>query len=373
MPKVKRPRLESKDADVTIRLNVEERKEAASFIAYNAMGNILCDFSVKEFMRAKTSLMITQTMETHWEELRASIEHEEVHTSLLQGPSGIGKTTTMLFIGHMARTNGYVVFPIQARDFVNQPDPMTMLIRQFLCNWRDAEGETKLKQIIPCLYVQYATLWDLLNQNFGNDKLVVDTFRQVVEELRLCTTKPVVFLIDQCNVFYENPQTIKLYANRKKKVVSPDENPVGARFLDWNTFKVKRGGIFFSFSSAFQLMQTARDGNASLFSRMEPMDHENFKVFVDFLVGQNVLPRKCDFDDLFELCGGIPREAREFGSEKKRLFGDRQSHYQQWKDAYMKARIPFFKTRIQRLLDKKKTWSRAFETKCIFCCTSICR
>jgi hypothetical protein len=54
MPKLKRPRLESKEADVTIRLKVEERKEGASFIAYNAMGNILCDFSVKEFMRAKT-------------------------------------------------------------------------------------------------------------------------------------------------------------------------------------------------------------------------------------------------------------------------------------------------------------------------------
>jgi hypothetical protein len=101
-------------------------------------------------------------------------------------------------------------------------------------------------------------------------------------------------------------------------------------------------------------MQTARDGNTSLFSRIEPMDHENFKVFVDFLVGQNVFPRKCDYEDLFELCGGIPREAREFGSEKKRLFGDRKSHYQQWKDAYMNARIPFFKTRIQDLLDKKK-------------------
>jgi len=85
------------------------------------------------------------------------------------------------------------------------------------------------------------------------------------------------------------------------------------------------------------------------------MSRQDFKVFVDFLVAQNRLPQECDSDDFFELCGGIPREAREFGSEKNRLFGDTgQSNYQQWKDAYMNARTPFYKTRIQRLLDKEK-------------------
>ncbi len=69
---------------------------------------------------------------------------------------------------------------------------------------------------------------------------------------------------------------------------------------------------------------------------------------------QNRLPQECDCDDLYELCGRIPREAREFGSEKKRLFADNQSNYQQWKDAYLNWRIPFFKTRIQRLLDKEQ-------------------
>jgi hypothetical protein len=87
---------------------------------------------------------------------------------------------------------------------------------------------------------------------------------------------------------------------------------------------------------------------------MEPMNRASFKVFVDFLVTQNLIPEECDCHDFFELCGGIPREAREFGSEKKRLFGDSPSNYQQWKNAYMNARIPFFKTRIQRLLDKEK-------------------
>jgi hypothetical protein len=254
----------------------------------------------------------------------------------------------------MAILKGYMVFPIQARDFVNQAEPMSSLIRKFLLNWIDAECETKLKEITPRIYRRHATLWDILDQNFEDEKVVVTTFLKIVEELQMCATKPVVFLIDQCNAFHANPQTIKLYSDCEDAEITPRQNPVGAMFLDWNTFKVNRGGIFFGFSSAFQLMPTARDGNAALFSRMEPMNHESFKVFVDFLVEQNRLPQECDCDDFYELCGGIPREAREFGSEKTRLFGDSQSNYQQWKGAYMNARTPFYKTRIQRLLDKEK-------------------
>jgi hypothetical protein len=135
-------------------------------------------------------------------------------------------------------------------------------------------------------------------------------------------------------------------------------------FLDWNTFMVNRGGIFFGCSSAFQLMPTARDDNAAFFSRIEPLNRQDFKVFVEFLVEQHRLPQKCDCDDFLELCGGIPREAREFGSEKKRVLGDRQSNYQQWKDMYMNARVPYYKTRIQCLLDKKGWNSKAFLSSC---------
>ena len=105
---------------------------------------------------------------------------------------------------------------------------------------------------------------------------------------------------------------------------------------------------------AFQLMPTANDGNATLFSKMEPMNRQEFKVFVDFYVEQNILLPECDCNKLFELCGGIPREAHKFGLEKKRLFGNGLSNYQEWKNAYMTAQNPFFKTRIQFLLDKEK-------------------
>jgi hypothetical protein len=115
---------------------------------------------------------------------------------------------------------------------------------------------------------------------------------------------------DQCNAFHANPPTIKLYSDSVKVLVTSGENSVGAMFLNWNTFNVHHGGIYFGFSSTFQLMPTGRDGNAAFFSRMEPMNRESFKVFVDFLVKQNQLPQECDCDDFYELCGGIPKEAR---------------------------------------------------------------
>ena len=360
MTEVKRARLdvqESKEADVIRRrLDVEETKERENFISYEGMENILCDFTVEEFAHVETSLLVTPIMTTLFQKLEGSIQRNQKYKSLLQGPSGVGKTTTLLYIGHMARLKGYVVFPIQARDFVNHAKSMSMLIKEFLKRWIRVVGENIMKEIFGD--DDFALIKKIVSTRFlkhEEEKQIIEIFQVLVSELQSYEAKPVVFLIDQCNAFHANPQRIKLYSDTEDVEISPRQNPVGAMFLDWNTFKMNRGGIFFGFSSAFQLMPTARDGNAALFSRMEPMSRHDFKVFVDFLVAQNRLPQECDSDDFFELCGGIPREAREFGSEKNRLFGDTgQSNYQQWKDAYMNARTPFYKTRIQRLLDKEK-------------------
>jgi len=367
MSDVKRARLddvqETKETEeATRRMNVEEYKEGAA-IPHEMMKNILRDFKAWEFMRANTSLLVTQTMVTLYEELHAAIEHEGGLKCLLQGPSGVGKTTTLLYIGHLARSMGYLVFPVQALEFVNQVIPMSMLIKNFLSSWIDAVGKDNVKEFLG------ENDFGLINKmtrflKHDEEEQIIQI--SLVSDLQGYKTKPVVFLVDQCNAFHENPQKIVLYSDSKKTEISFDENPVGAMFLDWNTFKVQRGGIFYGFSSAFQLMPSARDGNASLFSRMEPMNRENFKVFVDFLVKQSRLPQECDCEDFYELCGGIPREAREFGSEKKRLFGNGESTYQQWKDAYMNARIPFYKTRIQRLLDKEKLGPELLKTSVPF-------
>jgi hypothetical protein len=294
-------------------------------------------------------------MTTLFGELEDSIQRNQKYKSLLQGPCGIGKTTTLLYLGHMARAKGYVVFPIQARYFVNQARSMSSLLQGYLTKWIDATGENIVKEIFgDDFFGRIKRLVSTIHLKHEEEKQIIQLFQVIVKELKMCKTKPVVFLIDQYNDFHANPQTIKLYSDGKHMQVTSRENPVGAMFLDWNTFKANRGGIFFGLSSAFQLMPPARGGNDVLFCRMDPMNRESFKVFVEFLVEQNRLPQECDCDDFYELCGGIPREAREFGSEKKRLYGDSQSTYQQWKDAYMKWRILFFKSRIQCLLDKEQ-------------------
>jgi hypothetical protein len=129
-------------------LDVDENKEeAGNAISYEQRKNILCDFSVKEFMRTKISLLITQKMITLYDELHDAIEHEVGPTSLLHGPCGIGKTTTLFFICHLARTKGYVVFQIQARDFVNQAQSMSSLLQEYLTSWIAVTGESIVKKL----------------------------------------------------------------------------------------------------------------------------------------------------------------------------------------------------------------------------------
>lgn len=84
--------------------------------------------------------------------------------------------------------------------------------------------------------------------------------------------------------------------------MTPEENPVGAMFLEWNTFEVNYGGIFYGCNSEFQLIPIARDGNAWLFCRVKPINAKEFKKFTAFLIKQNRLPAECEsthFQDLF--------------------------------------------------------------------------
>lgn len=335
------------------RLDIEEEKEGQDVIAYAALRNILCDFKVQEFDETETDILVTHTMTTLFQKLERAIQRNRMCKRLLQGPSGVGKSSTLIYIGHMARMKGYVVFPVQASEFVNQGSPMYVVIRKFLLTWIEAVGKETLKSIPARLYPTYASLYEIANQS-GDERAIVNAFAQVVDELLMCITKPVVFLVDQCNAFHEDNQMLQMYAHSDLEVVGPMRNPVGKLFLDWNTFKVGNGGIFYGFSSAFQLMPTARDGNLALFTPLEPMDSSDFMVFVDFLLKEDRLPQDFDHDDLFELCGGIPREVREFVTAKEHLSARRNSNYSTWKQGYVKARIPYYKTRIQRLLSKEK-------------------
>ena len=296
----------------------EEEKEngGETVLSYEALGNILGDFCVKDFMATKKSLWITPEMKALDQELEMAIHYQQGDTRLLQGPTGIGKTTTLLYLGHVARTKGYLVFPLQARNFVNQTAPMSCLIHQFLLSWIDAVGEDQLRQVPTRMYPNSGTLYDIANPSYTLDDItMVRNFARLVWELSMCTMKPVVFLIDQCNAFQESPQMIQMYRTSASKQVTPSENPMGALFLDWNTFRVRCGGIFYGFFSALALMPDPHSGNSCLFFPMQPMRRVDFQGFVNFLVQDHRLACECFdyFDDFFVLCGGIPSEACAFG------------------------------------------------------------
>ena len=220
------------------RRNEEEDQEGQHVISYDAVGNVLSDFQVPEFVYHGSPLLVTPTMTALFQRLEDTIQRDQGSTSttLLLGPSGVGKTTTLLYIGHMARKKGYLVFPVQARDFVNQARPMGDVIRLFLFTWIEAVGKDILKAIPARLRPSYKSLYEIAKPT-GDERDIINSFILLVQELQVCVAKPVVFLISHFNAFHQD---------------CPKGNPVGTMFLDWSTFKVKRGAIIYEFSSGIR-------------------------------------------------------------------------------------------------------------------------
>jgi hypothetical protein len=80
MTAVKRARCDvqdGKEADVTRRPDGEEHKEDENVVWYDAMGNILCDFTAEEFDHVKMPLLVTPIMTTLFQKLECSIQRSE--------------------------------------------------------------------------------------------------------------------------------------------------------------------------------------------------------------------------------------------------------------------------------------------------------
>ena len=70
---------------------------SSATISYEEMDNILCDFTVNEFRHAETPLLVTSFMTTWYRELEDFIQMNLHYKKLLQGPSGVGKTTIKIY------------------------------------------------------------------------------------------------------------------------------------------------------------------------------------------------------------------------------------------------------------------------------------
>ena len=91
---------------------------------------------------------------------------------------------------------------------------------------------------------------------------------------------------------------------------------------------------------------------------MEPLStREEFGSLVDVLVANGKLPELCQthFLEFYELCGGLPREAREFGSLDRYMkwLTSGYLNFERWKRKHTQNRAAFYNDRIKRLLSRK--------------------
>jgi hypothetical protein len=135
--------------------------------------DIRVDFNVLEYIASKNDLLITHTMKKIYRELQ---KNDSPFTVLLHGASGVGKTMTLMFVGHMARKSGCLVFPIQAKKFVNQERPLSCVVRSFLLFWSNAVGEKLLKKL-RCTWTSFANLFDLIKDGLSDMKKTIECFQ----------------------------------------------------------------------------------------------------------------------------------------------------------------------------------------------------
>jgi hypothetical protein len=78
-------------------------------------------------------------------------------TRVLTGVSGAGKTSTLLFIGHMALSSGCIVFSLQGHEPLKGDVHISAQI--ILCRWVDATGCDFLSEVM-CLLIDDRSIFD---------------------------------------------------------------------------------------------------------------------------------------------------------------------------------------------------------------------
>ncbi len=151
-----------------------------SILPFDDTNDICVDFDVPEYIRSKTDVLITHTMKTIYQELQTSTRRFKL---VLHGASGVGKTMTLLFVGHMARKSGCLVFPNQAGSFVDQARPLSEIVGRFLRSWRNAVGDQLLSQL-PCQISSFRNLLELLKNALSPQSNVISCFLMLVDELQ---------------------------------------------------------------------------------------------------------------------------------------------------------------------------------------------
>lgn len=310
------------------------------------MKGILSQFPVSEFRSShRRPLLITDVMR----DVYTSVTVNETSTHCLQGASGVGKTMTLLFIGHMAQKCGCLVFSIRGHEMLFgttgqevNPKDVQLSVSQILTRWMNTMGVSYLSEF-ECPCQKQMTILQLVKLGAEDPSKSISTLKSLIWNLAGITRVPVVILIDQCNAFYA--------PNIGKNDPLGEVGDICAFFAGIGNKVMARGSLLLAFSSSFKLMPLAKDGDSILFIEIAPMEIETFTSFVENLVQSFETKLIINTKELFKICGGLPREAVAIFLT---IDQNKNADLNAIRIRYFENRTKFYLYRIQKLVQDLK-------------------
>ena len=306
---------------------------------------MLIDFDVKELVDNESPLVVTELMKGIYKRVSRDLLP---FTKVLTGPSGIGKTSTLVVIGHLVRKSGGLVFPLQARDLMTCHS-VPRWVDSFLKRWKRASGNAILESTI-IKETQNLSLLALVNSCIqDNDQVKIQSFLDLATSLKDLTSVPVLFLIDQFNVLdvKSNPESLESLPEHGRASIAK-------YFAGWNEFKLARGAVIFAATASFASMEDAWDGNSSCIALLPPMNADPFRRLVEMMIAERLLPDTADMniDELYTYCGGVPRELRSIADIYR---AEGPADWKRVLSANSDKRYDFYSHRVTRLMKSEKT------------------
>ena len=314
-------------------------------IQFENMGSILAYFPLNDLnIWQQRSLYITDSMRRLYAELK---QIEFGWTRVLTGVSGAGKSTSLLFIGHMAVSSGCIVFSLQGHEmWESKVHEWNQFI---LLRWMEAVGKGLLSEI-KCPLNKSMSLYDLVSIGAKDSRKSISTVRDLILNLSAITVVPVVILIDQFNVFHT------CTAESDTEVASICKFISGLRQTS-----MRRGCILFAYSVSSSEMPIASGEYSLLNIQIYPMDFVSFELFVHTLTESFKTKLPVPIEDLFSLCMGLPREAVSIFSL---IAHNREENFDVIRTKYFDSRALFYKHRIWKVT-RHRTVSEAVRRKSV--------
>jgi hypothetical protein len=319
-------------------------KATETEIEFDAMRKIFSQFRQRELNTIEhRSVFITDSMRM----LYAELARDEIGwTRNLKGASGAGKSTHLLFIGHMAVSNGCLVFSLQGHEMLRFEDKTlncaNVFTQAILHRWIPAVGKDVLSAI-KCPLDDSKSLYDLVSIGAKDSSKSVSTLFSLISNMCRITVVPVVMLIDQCNVFHNygsESESANEVADFCKFISSIGHNDI------------ERGCILRAYSdlysASFRVMPISVDGDSLLNVQISPMNSDSFALFVQTLITSFHPKVPIPIAELMSLCAGLPREAVSIFFL---IAANPDDVFDSIRTKYFVTRTTFYEHRIRTLTD----------------------